>query len=142
MNQSSSDVKLRDELAENLKNILISRRAQIGSETCKDAFCKGFDSAIEHTRKKAEWKFCPECGSDRYRNIYANELQCMDCGQSWFRNVNYADIMDKKLKRISQQTKAAEILVAALKRLGAWHIDHIFPNIANAALDEYEEVMR
>lgn len=60
---------------------------------------EGFDAAAKLMKDEALWKFCPECGCESYRNIYAEELQCMECGQSWFRSSDYSEVIQKYLSQ-------------------------------------------
>lgn len=128
-NQMMTDLnKVRDRLAENLKNILISRRAQIGSETCKDAFCKGFDAAIEHTRKEAE-----ACEAQNQRLRVDSKLNDLN------------ELRDK----FTEQTQAASLLLAALNEIGSGTQTSCISSgmnccfiVARSALAEYAKVIK
>ena len=33
---------------------------------------------------------CPECGSIKFKQAFDGERECKDCGQSWYKDVNYS----------------------------------------------------
>lgn len=49
-----------------------------------------------------DWKYCPECGCDKvsYKNL--NHRCCADCGQEWFTDVDYTDVVRHHLKSSKQ----------------------------------------
>ena len=73
----------------------------------------------------AEWKYCPECGCEEYeQGIWEKGNQehiCTGCGQSWFDDVDYSDVVRGHLTEWqSLKSSGAEYiagLVGALEKL-------------------------
>jgi hypothetical protein len=45
-----------------------------------------------------EWAFCPECGSEEIRYEEGRHKQCANCGQEWFSDLDYRDVVAKNLR--------------------------------------------
>ncbi len=62
-----------------------------------------------------EWKYCPECGCEEFCN--ENQLGegmrvCNNCGQDWWTDIDYSDVICKKLNKLSEVMKENETLKA------------------------------
>jgi DNA repair exonuclease SbcCD ATPase subunit len=56
------------------------------------------------------WVYCPECGNGSFHvdeSISKTHRQCIGCGQEWFCDINYSDVMQENL--ISAHVQLAEI---------------------------------
>lgn len=57
--------------------------------------------ALAADHKAAErWRYCPECGCDGFKRAdWNNENECVDCGQSWFPDIDYTNTVRGHLKK-------------------------------------------
>lgn len=66
-----------------------------------------YDAAVE----EVAWLYCPECGCADCDIIGWNkERVCTKCGQSWFRDIDYSDVIKKNLN----SWKIAKAALAAM----------------------------
>lgn len=47
------------------------------------------------------WQFCPECGCEEVRYEEGRHKQCARCGQEWFSDIDYLDVVARNLRRLS-----------------------------------------
>ena len=47
-----------------------------------------------------DWTYCPECGSDEIGHEEGDHKQCGRCGQEWFSDIDYSDVVQKNLARL------------------------------------------
>lgn len=45
------------------------------------------------------WHYCPECGSTEIRYQKDRYKQCEHCGQEWFSDIDYSDVVQKHLRQ-------------------------------------------
>lgn len=79
---------------------------RISTEICLRRWQKTpFEGGVKYTRddKDAKWKYCPECGCDKYTMLtrYADsaENNCKECGQIWFTDIDYTDVIKSNLSK-------------------------------------------
>lgn len=76
----------------------------------KDLIIEDLQAQLKTTReKKLIWHYCPECGDVGYKKITNTERMCSSCGQSWFIDSNYIDVVGNNLSRLC----TPKLLVAA-----------------------------
>lgn len=82
-------------------------------------------SAIDATtieRLTAEWTFCPECGSEEVRYEEGRHKQCAACGQEWFSDLNYVDVVQKNLCRLTAERDEYAQAVKDQAAIARWNI--------------------
>lgn len=52
------------------------------------------------------WNYCPECGGTDHAHLGGEGFFCQDCGQEWFPDLNYTDVVKKNLSKRHPPTGA------------------------------------
>lgn len=62
------------------------------------------------SKHNIEWTYCPECGSEEHACVvrWSRENECTNCGQSWFSDSNYSEVVRKNLRRLFVESKAGD----------------------------------
>jgi len=77
----------------------------------------------EKDKKISLWKYCPECGCVGFvENKMGDkeERTCTQCGQDWFVDVDYSDVVIKKLKEITSLRGEIDELTRLLDEKECW----------------------
>lgn len=73
--------------------------------------------------QSAVWSYCPECGCAEWSSSrYAKGQICDNCGQEWFSNVDYTDVI--------------------LKHIGEWHSDRAASPLPQSTLSTDAQKVR
>lgn len=62
-------------------------------------------AAVRSEAVADKWHWCPECGSEECTPTgYDNGKYCSDCGQEWFPDLDYSDVVRKHLTEFKSRT--------------------------------------